>query len=181
MTDWRTLVRNSDTLSATDLDGKDVTVKIESVIGGEFESGDEDGGGKVDRVALIAFVGKKKKMAANTINCTLLEAMWGPDVEGWVGHVVTVGPDKVEVRGKFFGQPCLRIKGSPELSGPKTVQIALPRRRPIERKLRKTEAPGLTQQPAPVADAYEREHGFPQGVFDEDTGGVGGGFDDIEG
>lgn len=155
MTNWRTLVSSSETLSAEDLAGRTITAKIESVKGGQFE-GEDGGKAKTDRVALIAFVGKEKKMAANTINCTLIEAMWGPEVEGWAGHLLTIGPDKVEVAGSFFGQPCIRVKGSPELKAPMTVEIQLKmqggrKRKPFSKKLVPTQT-SAAPEPAPPVD-----------------------------
>jgi hypothetical protein len=94
MTHWRTLVNNSETLTALDLGEHLATVKIAAVEGVQFESED----GKHDRKALVSFEGKDKKLAANVINCTLLAAMFGDEVEAWVGHRVTIGADKVEVR-----------------------------------------------------------------------------------
>jgi hypothetical protein len=162
MTNWRTLVSSSDTLKADDLSGRDVTAKIESVKGGEFE-----GEGKKDRVALIAFVGKEKKLAANTINCTLIDAMWGAEVEGWVGHLLTFGPDKVEVAGQFYGQPCIRVKGSPELQAPMTVSIQLNmqggrKRKPFDKRLMPTKG----HAPEPVQDEE------PSPLWAGDDGGL---------
>ena len=148
MTSWRTLVGNSETLTAADLDavGGRVTATIESVNGAKFEEEDkvDDGRGgevvvkKVDKKALIAFTGKHLKLAANTINCLLIEQLFGEEIEGWIGHRVTLASEKVEVAGKFKGQPCIRVVGSPELTAKKTVQIKLPRRKPFARYLEPT-------------------------------------------
>jgi hypothetical protein len=153
MTNWRTLVSSSETLSADDLAGRTITAKIAAVNGGQFE-GEDAGKAKTDRVALISFVGKEKKLAANTINCTLIEAMWGADVEAWAGHLLTIGPDKVEVAGSFYGQPCIRVKGSPDLERPITVSIALKaqggrKRKPFDKHLVPT--PRGPQAPEPQA------------------------------
>ncbi|MEN6426063.1 MAG: hypothetical protein ABFE13_11910 [Phycisphaerales bacterium] len=145
MTSWRTLVGSSETLCTADLDalGGQVTAVIESVNGAKFEeeTKEDDGQGdktvvkKVDKKALIAFKGKRLKFAANTINCLLIDKMFGEDIEGWPGHALTMMSDKVEVAGKFKGQPCIRVKGSPELTGPLTVAIKLPRRKAFNRTL----------------------------------------------
>lgn len=145
MTSWRTLVGNSETLTAADLDalGGHVTGTIESVGGAKFEDeqkvdsgdGDEVTVKKVDKKALIKFRGKSLGFSANTINCVLIEAMWGEDIENWAGHKLTIMSDVVEVAGKFKGDPCIRVKGSPELERAMDVQVKLPRRRPFTRKL----------------------------------------------
>jgi hypothetical protein len=136
VTDWRTIVGSSDTLSAADLDGKVVTVRIKAVTGGTFDGEPEAGkAAKKTRAALIEFEGHEKKLAAKFINCTLIEAMFGAQIEGWAGHLLTLMPDKVEVKGQYYGDPCIRVKGSPEIDRTLTVEIALPRRRPIQRTL----------------------------------------------
>jgi hypothetical protein len=169
MTNWRTLVSNSDTLSVADLRGGTVTAKIESVKGGEFE-----GESKTDHVALISFVGKEKKLAANVINCTLMEAMWGEEVEAWVGHMLSIGPDKVEVAGSFYGQPCIRVKGSPELERPLTVSIALKaqggrKRKPFDKHLVPTPR-GESANVAPAAMVAPGSDDF-DGLFPVDERG----------
>mgnify|MGYP000961159321 FL=1 len=143
MTHWKTLASNSDTIAASDIEGHSPTVTIAGVEGGVFEGED----GKHDKKALITFVGKDKKLAANVINCTLIEAMFGAEVEDWAGHQITLMADKVEVAGKYKGQPCVRIKGSPELGTAQTVTIELPRRKPFQRQLVPT-----GKRPAPVDD-----------------------------
>lgn len=146
MTDWRTIVGNSETLSAPDLEGKAVTAKIESVTGVKFEEDGETGAPKkADKKALIAFAGHSKKFAANFINCLLIENMWGKDIEAWTGHWLTIMPDTVEVKGRFFGDACIRVKGSPELKEAVTVTVTLPRRRPFTRKLVPTPRTGQGQ------------------------------------
>jgi hypothetical protein len=131
VTHWKVLVSNSETLSAADLGEHAPTVTISGVEGGAFEGEN----GKTDKTALITFTGRDKKLAAKTINCELIAAMFGEEVEAWIGHAITLMVDKVEVAGQFKGQPCIRIKGSPELRGPVTVDIKLPRRKPIQRTL----------------------------------------------
>lgn len=140
ITDWRTLASNSETLNAADLQ-RDMTVKIESVVGGLFESDEEAGKKKkASKYALISFVGAHKKLGAKPLNCQLLEAMWGKDVEGWIGHYVTIGPDVVEeqMKGPLCGKPCVRVKGSPELTERRTVNIIMPQKRPFTRVLTPT-------------------------------------------
>jgi hypothetical protein len=142
MTDWRTIVGSSDTLSAADLGGKVVTVRIAAVTGGTFEGEPEAGkAAKTARAALVEFEGHEKKLAAKFINCTLIEAMFGAQIEGWVGHYLTLMQDEVEVKGQYYKDPCIRVKGSPEMTQQSlVVTIALPRRRPITRTLVKTPA-----------------------------------------
>ena len=139
MTNWRVLASNSDTLGAVDFADGPKTAQIESVEGGVFE--DEEG--KHDRKALVSFTRAHKKLAANVINCNLIERIVGsPEVEDWTGHAITLGADVVEVAGKYKGDPCVRVLGSPELDADTDVTITLPRRKPFTRRLTKTQLPG---------------------------------------
>jgi hypothetical protein len=157
MTHWRTLVSNSETLSAIDLGDKTATATISGIEGGAFEAEETDKRTgetrrKLDKKALISFEGRDKKLAANVTNCELLEAMFGPDYEGWVGHRVTMKADKVESGGKK-GEPCVRICGSPELSEPLTVSVQLrgpggTLRRPFTKTLVPTRARSQSGQEA---------------------------------
>jgi len=117
MTHWRTLLSNSQTLSAIDLGDRSATATISEVEGGIFEN---DGG--KDKTVLVSFDGRDKKFASNVTNCTLLDAMFGPEIEQWVGHRITLMADVVEKGGKK-GEPCVRVKGSPELTAPMTVTV----------------------------------------------------------
>ena len=160
MTHWRTLVSNSETLSASDLGDHTPTVTISKVEGVAFT----DDAGKPDKKALIHFEGKDKGLAANYINCSLIEALFGAEVEGWVGHAITIKADTVEIRGTLYGKPCIRVAGSPELAEAMDVEIRLPRRKPIRRKLVPTKTANTAQKQAKSASPD------PNGIPELDSG-----------
>lgn len=106
-------------IKAADLKGKPVTLTIESVELNELES---DKGKEMKGV--IAFVGAKKKWVLNRTNAKCLQAMWGRETDGWKGHRVTIYPTT------FNDEPCIRVKGSPELEKPVEFELKLPKKRP---------------------------------------------------
>lgn len=87
----------------------------------------------------------------NRTNAICLAAMFGDDVEGWVGHKVTLHAVSVQVGPKKdLG---IRIKGSPELTVPKQVQIKLPRKKAQTMVMQPTgKAEARTGDPGPRTD-----------------------------
>jgi hypothetical protein len=80
----------------------------------------------------------------------LIDAMWGEDFEGWIGHWLTIGEDKVELAGPYQGDPCIRVKGSPELTETRTIPIQLNmkggrKRKPFDKQLTVTPRQGGQQ------------------------------------
>jgi hypothetical protein len=111
-------------IKAMDLGGKDVTLTIESVALDEL---DGDGGKKVK--GIVAFAGAKKKWVLNRTNALALKAMWGRETDAWIGHKVTLYPTT------FNDEPCIRVKGSPELEKPMEFELKLPKKKPRMMKL----------------------------------------------
>lgn len=111
-------------IKAADLQGKDVTLTIENVVGDELE-GDK---GKQYK-GIVSFVGKKKKLVLNRTNALCIKAMFGRETEEWKGHKITLYPTT------FNDEPCIRVKGSPELSAVLEFELKLPRKKPKLTKL----------------------------------------------
>jgi len=88
MTHWRTL-QDSDNryVAAFELGGKDVTLKIKSA-----GSASVEGKNGSKRKLIIQFEGAKKPFLANATNCKTIAAMYGTDVENWVGKSITLFP-----------------------------------------------------------------------------------------
>lgn len=117
-------------LKAGEFDGRDVTLTISAV---RLESLPQADGSERAR-GVISFAETKKELVLNRTNGECLKALWGPIVDEWVGHRVTLYPERDEM-GLSDSGVCIRVKGSPELSEPVKVTIKLPRRRPRERTL----------------------------------------------
>lgn len=94
-----------DTLFAFDLDGKDVTLEIASVVAGEL-IGEQ---GRKSKKPMISFVGTTKKLAANTTNCRAIVALYGSnETNDWIGKRITLFATTCDFGGKTVD--CLRIR-----------------------------------------------------------------------
>lgn len=144
MTHWKTLTSQAATLSHEDLGAHRPTFTITAWEAGLFKNEDETEG----KAALLTVEPVKsenpspveeefwasikgKQFAARPVNCMLIEAMFGPEVETWVGHQITLGPDRVEdlFKGALQGKPCIRVMGSPELDARLRVELKMPRKK----------------------------------------------------
>ena len=101
-------------LAAYDLDGRDVTVTIESV--GRVELPAQQGK-KAAKKPMLKFVGEKKTLVCNITNARAIMAMYGPDPKDWKGKRITLygtttqfGRDTVE---------CIRVR--PRIPGEKAT------------------------------------------------------------
>jgi arabinogalactan endo-1,4-beta-galactosidase len=78
-------------LKASDLQGRQVTVKIDRA---EQELlGD-------DRKMILYFQGKEKGLVCNKTNANNIAAMYGPDTDNWQGQEVTLFEAMVDFQGK---------------------------------------------------------------------------------
>ena len=135
-------------LKAADLAGREVTLTVERI---EMSDLEEDDGEKKQR-GIMRFVGKKKGLLMGRTNGEACRAMWGRDMDGWAGKRVTIGPDVVKEKGQFFGEPCIRVHGSPDLDGPVSFELRLKKRKPRMVTLTKTPARNeAPTQPAPAS------------------------------
>ena len=102
MTDYRSMF-DRDYLGAWDLP-HDVTVTISKVEARKLKNGSS----KANSKPVLFFQGKEKGMACNKTNGKTIAAMYGPDIEKWIGKRVTLyattttfGSDTVE---------CIRVR-----------------------------------------------------------------------
>lgn len=142
-------------LKASIFAGHDVTLTIANVRIEDLPS--ETGGTKVK--GILSFEGKKLELVLNRTNGEAIKAMFGRDTGEWIGKRVTFYP------ATFNGEPCIRVRGSPDLSEPLDYELKLPRKRPQRQRLLVTKANGKAT--APPAPAPEPE---PEPIVDEATG-----------
>ncbi len=111
----------SDYLKASDLNGKDVSVTIQSADLIEFGKGRE-----AEEKLLLTFAGKKKGLICNKTNAKTIAKLYGDDTDGWVGKPITIGPREVEFQGDqvWAIRVSLRAPGAPEKA--KTAPVAAP-------------------------------------------------------
>lgn len=81
-------------LKCEDLQGKSVTVTIDSV------KQDEIGQGNQKAVKLIiGFTGRSKKLVCNKTNAKTIAKLYGPETENWIGQKIILRPLEVEFSG----------------------------------------------------------------------------------
>ncbi len=104
--DVRTLY-DKEYLYAFDLQGKDVTVVIESVKGGTLVGT----GGKSNKKPVLRFKGKEKALALNITNARVIAALYGGfDTELWIGKAVTLYPTTTTFGSQTV--ECIRIRNT---------------------------------------------------------------------
>lgn len=140
-------------IKAGDFKGKNVTltisrVKVEELIG---DKGPQMKG-------ILSFERTDKSMALNKTNGLCLKAMFGREVQKWVGKRVTL------FGSTWDGELCIRVYGSPELTADMTVTVALPRKRPFDMTMHAVELKG---SPKPVESKAEQPP-----PSEDDTAGV---------
>jgi len=90
---------------------------------------DDKGQEKVKGV--ITFVEVPYQLAMNKTNGLCLRELFGRTLDKWPGRKVTLYRGTVE-SGSQKGEPAVRVWGSPELREDRTVEIKLPRKRPMQ-------------------------------------------------
>ena len=93
-----------DYIYAFDLQGRDVTVIIDKVTGGELTSV----GGRKTKKPLAYFVGKQKPLALNATNGKTIAALYGTNTDDWPGKRVTLYPTTTTMGGETVD--CIRIR-----------------------------------------------------------------------
>ena len=86
----------SDYLKASDLNGKEVKVRIESV-----ELVDMGQGRDKESKLLIKFAGKQKGLVCNKTNAGTIEKLYGDETNNWIGKEITLAPREVEFQGEM--------------------------------------------------------------------------------
>ena len=92
-------VFDSKYLKADDLNGRNVTVTIQSASIEEFENKQR---GSKDRKIILSFYGKDKKLVVNKTNAKTIGKLYGDDTDLWVGCAITIGPKEVEYQGEMM-------------------------------------------------------------------------------
>jgi hypothetical protein len=128
-------------LKAADLNGKEVTLTISAVVTDELVG---DKGTEVK--GLLSFAGKKKQLVLNKTNGLCLKQMFGRETDEWVGKRVTIFPTT------FNDEPCIRVKGSPDIAKDITFDLKLPRKAPRSTTLIKTTPSGTAAAAAQDAE-----------------------------
>lgn len=103
MADYRTMF-DSDYIYAFDLQGQDVTVTIDRVVGVTLVGE----GGRKAKKPCVYFRGKDRGLALNKTNGKTIASLYGPHVEEWVGKRITLYPTTTQFGGET--KDCIRVR-----------------------------------------------------------------------
>ena len=105
MAHWKSMMER-DFMFAFDLQGKDVTVTIDRVVGGELTGP----GGKKSKKPLCYFRESKsgKPLALNSTNCKTIAQLYGNDTDAWLGKRITLWPTTTQMGGETVD--CIRVR-----------------------------------------------------------------------
>jgi hypothetical protein len=104
---------------------------------------------------IIVFRETKMHWALNSTNGQCLKAMFGTTLSNWVGKRVTLCAERDRDPGGNGMVDCIRVAGSPDIEQDMTIDIALPKRKPKSRTLKRTGAPTrrvTASEPSPDND-----------------------------
>ena len=116
-------------------------------------STDDMGGGKMrDRIVVYFKESRSDRgWLLNRTNAECLKELWGRETDGWIGKRLTLCTQQVRVGPKV--EPGIRVKGSPELTEPRTFDLRLPRKKPTPYTLHPTGKPSAPAVDGAVAGA----------------------------
>ena len=152
-------------LKAGQLGDKRPTLTIERV---DVESLPDDRTGGERKRGVIVFREMPYALVLNSTNGQLIRALFGRAVPSWHGRKITLYKGQVE-HGSQKGEPAVRIWGSPELERDRTVEVRLPRKRPMQITLHAVRGKDASAPPAvdrhptegraapPPADAMDKD------------------------
>lgn len=106
----------SKNLKAEDLHGRQVSVTIESYERQEFR---EDG-----LKPVLSFVGKDKGFVLNKSNATSIKAIYGDEMDGWIGKKIILFPTTTNYRGEMV--QCIRVLPPQAARGGASVSLVAP-------------------------------------------------------
>lgn len=135
-------------LKSGQFQGREVTLTIKGV---RIEALPQDKGGEKPK-GIIAFVEKPQELVLNRTNGECIKAMFGRDVDKWTGKKITLFP--APFTDSFTGEQttAIRVRGSPDIAASKSIEVRLPRKKPIAMTMIKTgSANGKPSTPAPMA------------------------------
>jgi hypothetical protein len=123
--------------------GRDVTLTVAGVM---LEM--MDGKKGPEQKAILSFKERPQQLVLNKTNALCIKAMFGRETNEWIGRRVTFMPVEFHFEGNDLA---IRVRGSPDLSGPLTFTLKLPRKKDREVTLVQTKV-GTAKAPIPHPD-----------------------------
>lgn len=150
---WKAMFKG-DYISAVEFGQKQPTMTISNV---ELLKLEQEDGRQKER-GVIHFKETPRGWVLNRTNATCLAAMFGDETDDWAGKRVTLFATMVQVgRAKEAG---IRVKGSPDIPRPISVEVKLPRRKPSVMRMEvtgKKVSPPPEPDPEPGPETHEEE------------------------
>jgi hypothetical protein len=157
---WKLLFKG-DYIAAVEMGDKTPTLTIKGVKLCKLEG--EDGRQKDKGIVFFREIDRGWVLCKTNAMC--LARMFGDDTNDWAGKRVTLFSTMVQVgKEKAAG---IRVKGSPDLSSPMTVEIKLPRKKPVHMRMLVTGKSAAAAEPTP-----EPTPGADGEIVDPETGEV---------
>jgi hypothetical protein len=113
-------------IHAGEMSEKPVTMTIKAVYLEDMEQ--ENGTEKAQ--AVVSFTQTKREWALNRTNGICLRALFGNEVDDWIGKAVTLFRER-DTSGLSDSGWCLRVYGAPHLAKPMVVEVKLPDRKSV--------------------------------------------------
>jgi hypothetical protein len=152
---WK-LMFKGDYIAAVEMGDKTPTLTIKGVKLCKLE---DDKGRQKDK-GIVFFREIDRGWVLCKTNAMCLARMFGDDTNDWTGKRVTLFSTPVQV-GKEK-QPGIRVKGSPDLAAPMTVEIKLPKKKPFPMRMLVTKPGAAAAAPTPASEAPPEEESTPE-------------------
>lgn len=121
-TDYRSLY-GKEWIGAWDIpDGKDVTLTITGVTGGELTSA----GGRKSKKPVLSVRGTPKKLALNATNGKTIASLYGKHIEEWVGKRITIYKSTTRDPSGDGEVECVRVRPKVPAGKPQAQDDAPP-------------------------------------------------------
>jgi hypothetical protein len=135
-------------LKAGKFAGRDVTLTIAGVTLEKM-----DGRNGPEQKAILSFRERPQQLVLNKTNALCIKAMFGRETNAWSGKRVTFYPMEFHFEGNDLA---IRVRGSPDLAGPITFTLKLPRKKDRELTMIATKvAAQAATKPAPSSPPDE--------------------------
>jgi len=144
MPHWRSMM-DSEWLRACDLAGREPTVIISKVVGGQVVGE----GGKKSKKPILFFKGKDKPLAIGATIGKTIQGLYGPKTEDWIGKAVTLYATTTNSTGGETVE-CIRVRNVV----PNAARAS-------------TSAPVKTETPPTAGFLVDREPGGDDGYDDD--------------
>lgn len=149
-------------LKAGKFAGRDVTLTITDVFTEVM-----DGRKGPEKKAIIAFKERPQQLILNKTNGECIKAMFGRETDAWKGKRVTFMPIEFHFEGNDLA---IRVRGSPDIPGPITFTLKLPRKKDRDVTLVQTKVGSAKSPPAPKTQLQpDPQHDDPPPPSDIDV------------